>query len=87
MEMVERGEVAQIIVAHKDRFVRFGFEWFEKFCKNHGTIILIMNNESLSPTEEVTKDLLSIIQCFSSRLYGLRKYKKKIKEMIYEKDN
>jgi len=87
MEMVERGEVAQIIVAHKDRFVRFGFEWFEKFCKNHGTIILIMNNESLSPTEEVTKDLLSIIHCFSSRLYGLRKYKKKIKEMIYEKDN
>ena len=87
MEMVERGEVAQIIVAHKDRFVRFGFEWFEKFCKNHGTIILIMNNESLSPTEEVTKDLLSIIHYFSSRLYGLRKYKKKIKEMIYEKDN
>jgi len=29
----------------------------------------------------------TIIQCFSSRLYGLRKYKKKIKEMIYEKDN
>ena len=87
MEMVERGEVTQIIVAHKDRLVRFGFEWFESFCKNHGTKILVMNNESLSPEEEMTKDLLSIIHCFSSRLYGLRKYKKKIKEIIYEKDN
>jgi len=86
-EMVERGEVASIIVAHKDRFVRFGFEWFEMFCENHGTKIIIMNQESLSPEQEVTQDLLSIIHCFSSRLYGLRKYKKKIKELILEKDN
>lgn len=87
MEMVERGEVIQIIIAHKDRLIRFGFEWFEIFCNNHGTKILVMNNENLSPEEEVTKDLLSIIHCFSSRLYGLRKYKKKITEILYEKDH
>lgn len=86
MEMVERGEVATIIIAHKDRLVRFGFEWFELFCKNHGTNIIIMNQESLSPEEEMTKDLLSIIHCFSSRLYGLRKYKKKIKELVVTKE-
>src|SRR3984893_4704204 len=67
MEMVERGEVAEIVVAHKDRLVRFGFEWFEKFCKDHGVKILVMNAEALSPEEEMTKDLLSIIHCFSSR--------------------
>ena len=33
MEMVERGEISEIVVAHKDRLVRFGFERFEKFCK------------------------------------------------------
>ena len=77
MEMVERGEISEIVVAHKDRLVRFGFEWFEKFCRDHGTQIVVMNAESLSPQEEMTKDLLSIIHCFSSRLYGLRKYKKK----------
>jgi putative resolvase len=81
MEMVEQGEVSEIIVAHKDRLVRFGFEWFDKFCQDHGVKILVMNAESLSPEEEMTKDLLSIIHCFSSRLYGLRKYKKKIIEM------
>lgn len=78
MEMVERGEVQEIIVAHKDRLVRFGFEWFEKFCQDHGTTIVVMNMDALSPEEEMTKDLLSIIHCFSSRLYGLRKCKKKI---------
>lgn len=87
LEKVEQGEVSTIIIAHKDRLIRFGFEWFELFCKKHGTKIIVMNQESLSPQEEMTKDLLSIIHCFSSRLYGLRKYKKKIKEIISEKDN
>jgi putative resolvase len=84
MEMVESNKVSEIVIAHKDRLVRFGFEWFEKFCQSHGTSILVMNAESLSPEEEMTKDLLSIIHCFSSRLYGLRKYKKKILEMTRE---
>lgn len=87
LEMVERGEVSEIVIAHKDRLVRFGFEWFAKFCKDHGTSIVILNAESLSPQEEMTKDLLSIIHCFSSRLYGLRKYKKKIVEMTKENEN
>ncbi|MBT9140944.1 MAG: hypothetical protein DDT30_01530 [Dehalococcoidia bacterium] len=29
MQMVERNEVAEIVIAHKDRLVRFGYEWFE----------------------------------------------------------
>jgi putative resolvase len=87
MEMVERGEVSEIVIAHKDRLVRFGYEWFERFCDNHGTHITVMNVESLSPEEEMTKDLLSIIHCFSSRLYGLRRYKKKITEMVKTEAN
>jgi len=43
MEMVEQGKISEIVVAHKDRLVRFGFEWFEKFCKDHGVEILVMN--------------------------------------------
>ena len=81
MKRVERGEVGEIVIAHKDRLVRFGFEWFESFCAQHGTQVVVMNSDRLSPEQEMTKDLLSIIHCFSSRLYGLRKYKKKILEM------
>jgi putative resolvase len=85
MEEVEMGEISKVIVAHKDRLMRFGFEWFESFAKRHGTKIEVMNQESLSPEAEMTKDLLSIIHCFSSRLYGLRKYKNNIKNMVKEK--
>jgi len=85
MEMVERGEVSEIVIAHKDRLVRFGYEWFEKFCRDHGATLTVMNAETLSPEAEMTQDLLSIIHCFSSRLYGLRKYKKQIAKFAKEK--
>lgn len=85
MEKVERGEVSRIVIAHKDRLVRFGFEWFERFCENHGTKVIVMNSESLSPEEEMARDMLSIVHCFSSRLYGLRKHKRNIASMITEK--
>ena len=42
--------------------------------------IVVVNNESLSPTEELVQDIISILHVFSCRIYGLRKYKKKIKE-------
>lgn len=80
------GKVSMLVIAHKDRLVRFGFEWFESFAERHGCKIIIMNQESLSPTEEVTQDLLAIIHCFSSRLYGLRKYKEKVKELVNSKE-
>jgi predicted site-specific integrase-resolvase len=82
MEMVEAGEVGEIIIAHQDRLVRFGYEWFEGFCARHDCVITLMNAKALSPEEEVTQDLWSIIHSFSSRLYGLRKYKKQIRAMV-----
>lgn len=74
------GTVSKIIVSHKDRFIRFGFEWFEKFVKSNGVDLVIVNNEKLSPQEEIVQDIISILHVFSCRVYGLRKYKKKIEE-------
>ena len=79
---VENNKVSKIIIAHKDRLVRFGYEWFEEFCKRHACEIVVINAETLSPEAEVVKDLLTIFHCFSSRLYGLRRYKKEIKQMV-----
>lgn len=44
------------------------------------TTIVVVNNEELSPQEELVQDIVSILHVFSCRLYGLRKYKKQIKE-------
>ena len=75
-------EISTIIITHKDRFIRFGFDWFEKFLNKFGVKFIIVNNESLSTQEELVQDIISILHVFSCRIYGLRKYKEKIKEDI-----
>ncbi len=82
MKRVEQGDIREIIIAHQDRLVRFGYEWFEMFYAEYGTSLTVMNTESLSPEQEMPQDLLAIIHCFSSRLYGLRKYKKILKDIV-----
>lgn len=78
IEDVMEQRVKTIVVTHKDRFVRFGYDWFEKFCMRFNTNIVVVNNEDLSTQEELVQDIISILHVFSCRLYGLRKYKKQI---------
>ena len=78
LDEVMEQNIKTIIVTHKDRFIRFGYDWFEKFCTKFNTTIVVVNNEELSPQEELVQDIVSILHVFSCRLYGLRKYKKQI---------
>jgi len=80
MDAIQEKRISRVIVSHKDRFIRFGYEWFEKFIDSCGCKIEVVNNEVTSPQEEMIQDLISIIHCFSCRIYGLRKYKSKISE-------
>ena len=88
-EVMEQ-KIKTIVITHKDRFVRFGYEWFEKFCMKFHTSIVVVNNEELSPQGELVQDIISILHEFSCRLYGLRKYKKQIEgdeEIVKELQN
>ena len=80
LEEVMENKIKTIVISSKDRFIRFGYDWFEKFCEKFHTKIVIVTNEALSPNEELVQDMISILHVFSCRLYGLRKYKNQIKE-------
>ena len=80
LDEVMEQKVKTIVITHKDRFIRFGYDWFERFCMRFHTTILVVNNEELSPQEELVQDIISILHEFSCRLYGLRKYKKQIEK-------
>lgn len=82
MDSIERGEVEKLIIAHKDRLCRLGFEWFERHCAKHDCKLVILNTEKLSPEQEMVNDLMTIIHCFSSRLYGLRNYWKALQKAL-----
>ena len=75
---VENLEISKIIISYKDRFIRFGFEWFREYCRRFGCEIVVVNeNTDQSPEDEMIDDLISIINIFSCKIHGLRKYKRK----------
>jgi predicted site-specific integrase-resolvase len=82
MDEIGRREVKTLILAHRDRLTRFGFEWFEHFAKVNGCELMVLNQERLSPEQEMVQDLMTIVHGFSSRLYGLRDYRKKLDEAL-----
>jgi putative resolvase len=84
MDGIGNKTVKTLILAHRDRLTRFGFEWFEHYAKSNGCELLVLNQERLSPEQEMVQDLMTITHCFSSRLYGLRNYRKKLGEALQE---
>ena len=85
VDLIDRicsGTVGVLVVAHKDRLARFGFDLLRHLCEVHGCDLLIINDEKLSPEREMVEDLMTIVHCFSSRLYGLRNYKKALKDAL-----
>lgn len=86
MEMIELGQVKRVVIAHRDRLVRFGYEYFEAFCERHHTELLVIHGDTLSPEQELVRDLISLVTVFSARLQGLRSYRKVLKDAALQKD-
>lgn len=78
------GDIQELIITHKDRLCRFGFELFERIIQNSNGQILVLDQKDTSPTEELTDDILSIITVFSARVHGLRSHsiKKQLQDQL-----
>lgn len=83
LERVLSGDVSMVVVCHKDRLARFGFELIQWLCERQNCQLLVLERSDLSPEREMVEDILAIIHLFSRQLYGLRKYKKPIREDLY----
>lgn len=79
------GNVGMLVVAHKDRLCRFGFELIKQLCDHYGCELRVLDQTRLSPENEMVQDLMTIVHCFSSRLYGLRNYRKTLQEALRDK--
>ena len=82
VDRIVRSELSILVIAHKDRLARFGYELLAHLRETHGCQIVVLNTESLSPEQEMVQDLITIMHCFSSRLYGLRNYRKAIQKAM-----
>lgn len=75
LDRVFAGDISTIVVAHKDRLCRFGFELFEHIFTRFGVELEVVSGVNVKePTEAFVDDVLSIITVFTAKYYGSRKY-------------
>lgn len=82
VDRIVAGQVSDLVIAHKDRLARFGFDLLQHLCQKHGTRLHVIDRQELSPEQEMIQDLMAITHCFSARLYGLRNYRKALKKAL-----
>lgn len=75
LKKVTNYEVQNVIIEHKDRLVRFGFELVKLLFEKYGTNIIIISDDETNKTyeQELTDDLLSIIHYYSMKSYSYRR--------------
>jgi putative resolvase len=82
VDAILEGQVERVVLAHQDRLARFGYHLLVHLCQTQQCELLVMNTEELSPEQELVQDLITITHGFSSRLDGLRNYRKALKKAI-----
>ena len=83
MKVITNPTVARIVVEHKDRLTRFGFNYLKSLFP--GEIVVI--NEAKEDRDDLMGDFVAIITSFCSRLYGLRRNKRNTEKLIRELSN
>lgn len=73
--------LTHIVVEHKDRLTRFGFEYLKELAKSKGIKIIIIN-ECLEDKQDLMQDFVSLVTSFCARLYGLRRSKRNTEKII-----
>jgi predicted site-specific integrase-resolvase len=75
--------ITKIVVEHSDRFSIFGMNYIQKLMEGQGRKIEILNKQS-NNKDDLMQDFVSIITSFTARLYGQRRTKRKIEQLIKE---
>ena len=87
IELAISGKIEELVIVHKDRLARFGYELIEFLIKKYsnGKITIINKKEEIEPEEEMVKDVLQIMNVFVAKMNGRRKYNLKNNKNIKPK--
>lgn len=83
LERALKGDVDEVVVAHRDRLCRFGFELLEYIFAQVGTKLIVLDAEAgKSSEQELAEDILAIIHVYSCKSMGRRRYANKKSSVV-----
>ena len=86
LDEIIQGRVEKVIITYKDRLSRVGFELFKILFKKFGCEIVVISeigNPKLD-CEEIFEEIISLLHCYSMKLYSKRNKDKKSIEVGIE---
>ncbi len=87
ISLLQKNDYTKIVIEHKDRLTRFGFNYLETMIKLLNKEIEIINNVISSSEEDIIQDFVSIIRSFCSKIYGKKQSKINVEKLIKELSN
>lgn len=77
------GKVDKVIVTYKDRLSRVGFDLFKHLFSQYNCQIIVISEVGSTKldSEEVFEEIVSLLHCYSMKLYSKRK-RKNIQELL-----
>jgi len=82
-KLLREQDFTKIVVEHKDRISRMGFNFLVILCETHRKEIEVINNID-TDEEDIIQDFVSIITSYCAKLYGKRRSKRKTEKLIKE---
>lgn len=83
LKLLDDKEVTHIIVEHKDRLTRFGFNYIDSLLKARGGEVVVINQVD-NDKEDLMQDFVSVITSFCARIYGQRRTKRSTEKLLKE---
>jgi putative resolvase len=74
LEQLFKGNVKKVVVAHADRFSRFGFDFFQWLFEKFGALLESIETSTENSGEDIVSDIMEIFTVFTTRYYEKRKY-------------
>jgi len=81
INLLSKSDWDVIIVEHKDRLTRFGFNYLKTLLELNNKSIIVINNVE-NNKQDLMQDFISILYSFSARIYGMRKARMKKNEIL-----
>ncbi len=80
LKLLRDQSVKIIVVEHRDRLIRFGFEYLEAALAAQGRSILVVDSSEVK--DDLIRDMTEVLTSFCARLYGKRAAKHKAEKAI-----
>lgn len=84
LDEIIAGKIDTVVITYKDRLSRIGFNLFTYLFQKYNCKIIIVSEigSTKLDSEEIFEEIVSLLHCYSMKLYSNRRVKK-LKEIIY----